>query len=211
MTGKRVFVTGFSAFPGMPDNPSERIVRSLGDRRWPPGIEFGGCTLTTSYGSVDYVASAFLSGFNPDLAVHIGVAESATRLRVERFGRNYQDTGLVDFDGIRPPASLIDPQGPDVRQTGYPVERLVDILRRRGVPVDLSDDAGGYVCNYLYYRSLQWGAEETGTDAVFIHIPYPADWRPTAGWQPVGPAHRLTYRAIKQATETTILALMRGL
>ena len=48
----------------------------------------------------------------------------------------------------------------------------------RGLPIRLSDDAGGYVCDTAY-----WAALGTGVPLVaFLHLPPPGpDWAPERG------------------------------
>ncbi len=43
-------------------------------------------------------------------------------------------------------------------------------LRRRGHRANASRSCGRYLCNFLYYRSLEW-ARGVGRDALFVHVP----------------------------------------
>jgi pyroglutamyl-peptidase len=36
--------------------------------------------------------------------------------------------------------------------------------------VTISDDAGRFVCNYVYYHSLRF-AEQKGHKSLFVHVP----------------------------------------
>ncbi|KAF2286678.1 hypothetical protein GH714_023508 [Hevea brasiliensis] len=55
-------------------------------------------------------------------------------------------------------------------------ERLVAPLRKywflkkKGYEVTISDDAGRFVCNYVYYHSLRF-AEQKGYKSLFVHVP----------------------------------------
>eukprot|EP00920_Eleutheroschizon_duboscqi_P025411 GHVT01062573.1.p5 GENE.GHVT01062573.1~~GHVT01062573.1.p5 ORF type:complete len:128 (+),score=17.75 GHVT01062573.1:4253-4636(+) len=44
-------------------------------------------------------------------------------------------------------------------------------LQRQGHPVEVSSDAGNFVCNYAYYLSLLYSATSTGVCSLFVHIP----------------------------------------
>ena len=55
-------------------------------------------------------------------------------------------------------------------QTDLPVARLVDTLSGEGYKVMVSNDAGRFVCNYVYYRSL-YHASIHGTKSLFVHVP----------------------------------------
>ncbi|KAK3017118.1 hypothetical protein RJ639_006968, partial [Escallonia herrerae] len=49
-------------------------------------------------------------------------------------------------------------------------EKILQILRNGGHKVMISDDAGRFVCNYVYYHSLRF-AEEKGHESLFVHVP----------------------------------------
>lgn len=55
-------------------------------------------------------------------------------------------------------------------QTTLPVNELTKSLRKIGYDVVPSDDAGRFVCNYVYYHSLRL-AEQHGIKSLFVHVP----------------------------------------
>jgi pyroglutamyl-peptidase len=55
-------------------------------------------------------------------------------------------------------------------QTTLPVEEITKSLAKKGYNVMTSDDAGRFVCNYVYYHSLRF-AEQNGTKSLFVHVP----------------------------------------
>uniref|UniRef100_A0A0E0LNW8 Pyrrolidone-carboxylate peptidase n=1 Tax=Oryza punctata TaxID=4537 RepID=A0A0E0LNW8_ORYPU len=61
--------------------------------------------------------------------------------------------------------------GPSAQgQTTLPVNELTKSLRKTGYDVMPSDDAGRFVCNYVYYHSLRF-AEQHGIKSLFVHVP----------------------------------------
>ena len=44
-------------------------------------------------------------------------------------------------------------------------------LSESGIPALVSNHAGSYLCNFIYYKSLKF-TQERGGDALFVHIPY---------------------------------------
>ncbi|GMN44097.1 hypothetical protein TIFTF001_013286 [Ficus carica] len=54
--------------------------------------------------------------------------------------------------------------------TTLPVEEITKALAAKGYEVMTSDDAGRFVCNYVYYHSLRF-SEENGTKSLFVHVP----------------------------------------
>lgn len=62
--------------------------------------------------------------------------------------------------------------GPSALHTKLPLGQLAHALRRRQIATRISHDAGRYLCNAVYYRSLQRCAEASGpSDALFVHVP----------------------------------------
>lgn len=55
-------------------------------------------------------------------------------------------------------------------QTSLPVEKITESLAKMGYEVMTSDDAGRFVCNYVYYHSLSF-AEQNGISSLFVHVP----------------------------------------
>jgi pyroglutamyl-peptidase len=48
----------------------------------------------------------------------------------------------------------------------------VDRLRAEGIPAVASRDAGGYLCNYLFYGLMHLlAAEDSGAIGGFVHVP----------------------------------------
>lgn len=55
-------------------------------------------------------------------------------------------------------------------QTSCSAEAILQHLKNKGHDVMMSDDAGRFVCNYVYYHSLRF-AEEKGHKSLFVHVP----------------------------------------
>jgi pyroglutamyl-peptidase len=71
-----------------------------------------------------------------------------------------------------PSDERISPEGPEYLPATVPAAHIVGRLRRRGLPAQLSRDAGGYLCNALLYRSLEISrALGTPGRSGFVHLP----------------------------------------
>ncbi|RWW84392.1 hypothetical protein BHE74_00007003, partial [Ensete ventricosum] len=55
-------------------------------------------------------------------------------------------------------------------QTSLPVNEIVKSLSKMGYDVMPSDDAGRFVCNFVYYHSLRF-AEHNRIKSLFVHVP----------------------------------------
>lgn len=172
MTDKpRVLITGFSAFPGAPKNPTQVLV-SLFDQH---SAEFEACAditavlLPTEYAYVDAEFSALMDEINPDIALHFGLNQQATGFTLEQTARNICNVERLDNAGAAPKSPEIDPKGPANLSGSLPLLEIRRALANASLPVEMSDDAGGYVCNYLFYRSRQLVGKNTMSG--FIHVP----------------------------------------
>jgi pyroglutamyl-peptidase len=57
-----------------------------------------------------------------------------------------------------------------------PVEAIASALQAKGTPAQVSNSAGDYLCNYLYYRSLaHLETLHNPPRAGFLHIPADPD------------------------------------
>jgi pyroglutamyl-peptidase len=160
----RVLLTGFGPFPGRPENRSAEFVRAARLEEHEVVRE----VLRTSFQASEDWALDFPKRF--DRIVHLGVASSGYRL--ETCARNQCTQTQADADGCCFSHAEVVPGGEARLDSTFPVADAVAELARAGFSVAASDDAGSYVCNFLYYRSLL-AARRCGVDPriVFLHVP----------------------------------------
>jgi pyroglutamyl-peptidase len=107
----------------------------------------------------------------PTLALHFGVSSRATGFEIETRGRN-RCSWTEDAAGRLPTDERISPAGPEFLPATLPAAHIVARLRRRGLPAQVSRDAGGYLCNALLYRSLEISRLHGAPGrSGFIHLP----------------------------------------
>jgi pyroglutamyl-peptidase len=170
----RILVTGFGPFPGAPVNPSEVLIRQFRER----GVDLGAdvvleaVLLETSYLAAQAALTDIGAAASPDIALHFGLARSAKGFRLERTARNVVSCTSPDAAGYLPRSSAIH-SGKQTFQTSLPLDRIHRELSVRNIPVEFSDDAGAYVCNFIFYcaRGGLFGAFGA-TMCGFIHLPY---------------------------------------
>lgn len=190
--GARVLVTGFSAFPGVPDNPTETLVRALAAEAWTPAgvARLQAMVLPTEYAAGGSLLDATLAALVPTVVVGFGVHATAHEFRIECVARNRIDSVRPDAAGVRPTNRRIrDGGAPTHAPTFDPVD-LYEAVRNAGAPVRLSHDAGGYLCNFAFYRIASWARASGHAPRVgFVHVP------PVTG----DAAHATLLRAAKAA------------
>lgn len=169
----RILVTGFGPFPGAPVNPTMPLVAALARTR---RITSCGTLAThifeTSYAAVDRNLPALLRRHRPQVLIMFGLAARTKFVRVEIFAHNRKSALHPDRKGAVARTLAITAGAPSVRTGHAPSVRLLAAGRSTGIDARLSHDAGRYICNYLYWRSLEAREKSGGPEiVVFVHVP----------------------------------------
>jgi pyroglutamyl-peptidase len=171
MARPRVLLTGFGPFPGVADNPSAWLAETLARRAARDAdAEFHARVLPTAWQDARFMPR-FYEELQPHVMIHFGVSQRATTFRIERSAHN-RAARRIDAHGLMPSARTIRPDGADRFDTELPAAALAAHLRSCGVPAASSRSAGSYLCNFLYYHSLDWARQQADPRLVlFVHIP----------------------------------------
>ncbi|MEX0955680.1 MAG: pyroglutamyl-peptidase I [Rhizobiaceae bacterium] len=173
MRQPRILITGFGPFPGEPVNPTENLIKALRDF---PDI-VAGCgvvrteILDVEYGAVPARLAAIGAEFIPDIALHFGLSAKAEGFTLERLARNEIAADRPDNAGGQPRAAGIVEGGAAYPST-LPLEAIAAALSKAGLPFSWSNDAGGYLCNYVFYLSRSPHFTDFSPQiSGFIHVP----------------------------------------
>jgi pyroglutamyl-peptidase len=168
-----VLVTGFDAFCGETINPSWQVCEHL-------PAEIDGVRVVTRRvpcefrRAIEVVAEA-IEREQPSLVICLGQAGGRAHLSVERVAINVDDARAEDNAGNRPIDEPIAMNGPPAYFATLPIKAMVQAMREVGVPAEVSNSAGTFVCNHLMYGVLNYlDSRVRGNDvrAGFIHVPY---------------------------------------
>jgi pyroglutamyl-peptidase len=169
MAKPRVLITGFGPFPGVPDNPSSWLARTLEKQAaFDSEAELHFRVLPTEWQAAALMPD-FYATLQPALMIHFGLNQRAQSLRIERSAHN-RAGWRADACGALPLGRVIHAKGPDRIDTAVPVRALAAHLRRSGLPATTSPSAGSYLCNFIYYHSLAW-ARWNDCHPLFVHLP----------------------------------------
>jgi pyroglutamyl-peptidase len=200
-----ILVTGFSAFPGAPVNPSAAIVMRLLRRHARRfrlhGIKLQTAVLPVVYDKVARELEALVSRTHPDAIVHLGLASRRKQVSVETRAVNRITTLHPDAAKRRAAARAVHAGGLPTLRSPLAMPSLVTLMRRTGVPAQLSIDAGDYVCNQTLYASLASG----GAPAVFIHVPRLTGVRHESEDDAIVPP--ITLPALTRAVEAALVSI----
>ncbi len=165
----KALVTGFEPFNGDVINPSEMLLGRLNRQLGSLSVET--CVLPTEFGRSLAVLDGAIDRVRPDIVLAVGLAGGRTALSIERVAINIDDARIPDNAGAQPIDMPVVPDGPPAYFSNLPVKAILQALRQAGLPADLSNSAGTFVCNHLFY-GLMHRSEATGMRAGFLHVPY---------------------------------------
>ncbi len=168
---RAVLLIGFGPFPGAPFNPSAVLVKALARRRRPAFAEIALSThvFATTYAAIDRDLPKLFAA-KPDIILMFGLAGRRRHLCIETRARNAVSSLFPDASGHRPQRGVIVPGEKAERRGPAPYADLLGAVRASHFPARMSRDAGRYLCNYAYWRTLE--RAHNGHPLVqFVHIP----------------------------------------
>jgi pyroglutamyl-peptidase len=169
-SSKVVLVTGFTPFAGEAVNPSWEIAKALPDTLGTWRIEK--LKVPTEFGkSIDTVTRA-IDKLKPEIVLCLGQAGGRSRMTLERIAINVTDASIPDNAGVQLIDMAIRPDAPAAFFSTLPIKAMVDAMSRAGVPAEVSNTAGTFVCNHLIYGVLHHIASNPSIRAGFMHVPF---------------------------------------
>lgn len=155
-----ILLSYFEPFGGAETNISQQVAE---------GIAADGVIqlcLPVSFRRAPKVLREAIERYQPQFILSLGQCAEGENVRIERFAINMMDSSKGDNDGYVPDEEMICPEAPLALKTALPVKSLCADCINAGLPTMVSNSAGLYVCNRVYWEALRY------TDkALFVHIP----------------------------------------
>ena len=172
-----LYLTGFGPFGEVKSNPTSEILEFLrcGGPLTSECVKERIDILDVSTTAIDeYFEDKHLASNN--ISIHLGVNSKATKFALESTAYNNMDFRIPDDNGYQPEkvqiveANELD----DPICTNFNLEDVCAAMKEDGYQCEISEDPGRYLCNFIYYKSLQ-RQETLGHSgykrSVFIHVP----------------------------------------
>lgn len=160
-----VLLTGFEPFGGSTVNPSQQLVDALDG-------DVATAVLPVSYERAADALRGAVAGHQPEVVIAFGQADGRTGISVERFAHNLDEATTTDNDEAPGSGLPIDPDGPAAYPSTLPVDDIVAALRSEAIPAAPSRDAGGFLCNHVFYVLMQTLEQQPRvTRGGFVHVP----------------------------------------
>ena len=180
----KILLTGFEPFGGDAINPSLCAVEALALAP-PDGTQLATAILPVAHGTLDAALDIAIARARPDVVLACGLAGSRAELSVERVAINIDDARIPYNDGAQPVDQPVVPGGPAAYFATVPIKAMVHAMRAAGVPAAISQTAGTFGCNHVFYRACHQAAiRHHGMRVGFIHMPALPDMVATRPGQP---------------------------
>ena len=160
----RILVTAFEPFGGSPTNITQDVLTTLPCNMGKAEI-LKQC-LPVSFQRAPIMLREAIATYSPDLVIMLGQCPAGENIRLERFAINMMDSTKGDNDGYIPSEETICANQPLALQTPLPIRELERFCADNVQPVQVSNSAGLYVCNRVYYEALYLHQQ-----AIFMHVP----------------------------------------
>jgi len=167
-----VLVTGFEPFGSYDVNPSAEVVDAL-ERHTVGGVRPLTAVMPVVYGAAADALARAVAAADPDVVIALGQGNDTGSITVERVALAVSTADEPDSAGRLGRHAARIAGAPGAYRSTLPVEAIVAALQRAGVPAAASDDAGGYVCNHVFFGLMHLLAtERPQTIGGFVHLPH---------------------------------------
>ena len=166
----KIIVTGFDPFGGETINPSIECVKALPEIE---GVELIRLELPTVFKESAKRLNEVINDVKPDAVLSVGQAGGRPGITMERIAINVDDARIPDNISQQPIDEAIQLDGEAAYFTTLPIKRIVKAIREAGIPAEVSNSAGTFVCNHIMYQSLFAATKaDKPFKAGFMHIPF---------------------------------------
>lgn len=166
-----IIITGFEPFLDNEINPTLEVLGLL--PKSIKGHEIITVELPVVYDQCFEVLKPYIDRFEPGIIINLGLAPRRSGISLERVALNINSSPQGDNLGIiKIDESIID-NSKNAYFSKLPLRKIYNILDKKGIPVEISNTAGLYVCNNIMYHVLHYiDVNNLDTKAGFVHIPF---------------------------------------
>ena len=177
-----ILLTGFEPFGGETVNPSWEAAQRAAAILTAEGDPAVAIQLPCVFGtSIDVLADAVRT-HQPELVLCVGQAGGRSEISLERVAINVDDARIPDNADNQPVDDPVRVGGPAAYFSTLPLKRSLRALTEAGLPAAVSQTAGTYVCNHVFYGLMDLLARDRATArGGFIHVPFSTQQAETHG------------------------------
>ncbi|MEJ5282180.1 pyroglutamyl-peptidase I [Pseudomonas sp. MYb541] len=166
-----VLLTGFEPFDKDLVNPSWEAVRQLDGVQLAPDVQIVARRLPCAFATAGECLTRLIDELRPAMVIATGLGPGRSTLSIERVAINVNDARIPDNLGEQPVDTAVIADGPAAYFTTLPIKAMVKAVREAGIAASVSQTAGTFVCNQVFYL-LQHALAGSGVRSGFIHVPF---------------------------------------
>ncbi len=186
-----ILLTGFEPFGEDTVNPSWLAASRARELLAAEGITVEAVELPCVFGDSAKVLTDAIARLNPDIVVCTGLAGGRGRISLERVAINCDDARIPDNKGQRPIDEEVILGGPAAYFSSLPIKAALRNLQIAGIKGEVSQSAGTYVCNHIFYALMHSLASAPGIRGGFVHLPYLPEQLPEGSVTPSMPVETM--------------------
>ena len=165
--GEFVLVTGFGRFSGHGDNPSSWLANDLAT--YPPrGLRVASQILPVAYDEAAVHLASAIDKVRPRAVIAFGLDFAADMIVLEIRAINADDAPQPDARGVLRRGQVIDQAAAPWLDSSLPAPSILGAFAGAGIPIRTSQNAGGYVCNHVFFTLRNRYPQLLGG---FLHLP----------------------------------------
>lgn len=169
-TEPAILLTGFEPFRGSDVNPSILACRRLEGKKF-NGFQVVVEEIPLRFREMRGIIEGYIEKHRPSAVICTGQSSRAF-IALERIAINVGDARNPYNCGYKPVDERLNEDGPDGIFSKLPLRSLLEALKEAKIPVEISNSAGTYGCNQVFYHLMDCLArEEIDIPAGFIHVP----------------------------------------
>ena len=170
----KILVTGFEPFGNDTYNPSMEVLGILPKRIKDAEIVTGVLPVVR-FASLRKMEE-LIEKEHPDAILSLGMAGGRSAITPERTAVNGDDYRIADNGGLQPCDEPVYADGPDAYFSLLPIKAMVRAIRACELPAEVSESAGTFVCNHVFYGTRYYCAiHHPDIRCGFMHVPYASE------------------------------------
>ena len=165
-----ILLAGFEPFGGDHVNPSWQVAEALQGERI-DDARIVALRLPCVFGLALQVMEQALATHEPALVLALGQAGGRCDFSIERLAINVDDARIGDNAGAQPVDLAVIAGAPAAYFSSLPIKAMVMALREAGLPATVSQSAGTFVCNHVFYGLMHTLRDTPQVRGGFMHLP----------------------------------------
>lgn len=167
---RTILLTGFEPFGGSDVNPSITACRRLEGKKY-KGFKVVVEEIPLRFHEIRGIIEGYLEKYRPTAVVCTGQS-GGPAIALERVAINIASAHNPYNCGYQPLDETLNDEGPAAYFTKLPIRELESALKEARIPVQISNSAGTYGCNQIFYHLMDYlTRERIDIPAGFIHVP----------------------------------------